>query len=154
VRRTHFPGQAFQQAHRLEEVEAVRLAEEVVDQTKTRSPARGGHRRNSPSCRLVTATNRVKEFRQQYRARKRSSTLANRNRPPSEYLSSSKRSVTSTPWQKAPATAPWTRPTVRRAATSRMPSMRLRVSAESAKSYSLRTSRRASALPALTSDRW
>src|SRR5262249_20021182 len=59
------------------------------------------------------------------------------------------------PEQRAPAAAPRARPTTGRLRTPTMPSISLRVSGESAKSYSLSSSRRAVARSSFsTSDRW
>src|SRR5262249_22145056 len=72
------PRDPLQQPYGLEEVEGVRLAEQPLAQISTRSPVLGGHRRSSPSP-PVRAVSLVKEFIVQYKARNRSSTLANRN---------------------------------------------------------------------------
>src|SRR5262249_47984063 len=71
----------LQKPHRLEETEAVRLVVELADQTITFSPMRGGHRLSTPSRPLIVAINLVNELTVQYRAKKRSRTLANRNKP-------------------------------------------------------------------------
>src|SRR5262249_55542144 len=121
----------LQEPHRLEEVELLRLAEQLPAQISTLSPSLGGHARSTSSPFLIRATSFVKELIVQYRPRNRSSTEANGNRPLLVYLSSSKTSRTSTPRQMV---SPPARPTTRRLATPRRPSMTFFVSAESAKS--------------------
>ena len=59
------PREPLQQAHRLEELEAVRLPLQFPDQTRPRSPVRGGHRRSSPSRPLMRAVSLVKELMEQ-----------------------------------------------------------------------------------------
>src|SRR5271169_1155617 len=90
--------QALQQAHRLEEIEAVRLALERVpdlgcrassrhgirqsagfrDYIKILCPALGGHCSKSSLLWTVRTTSWLKLFNETYNARKRSRTLANR----------------------------------------------------------------------------
>ncbi len=84
-----FGPEAFQEANRLKEIKALGLAEQLPAHARTRSPIRGCHRRNSPSRPLTVAINLEKEFTVPYRARNRSSTEANRNRPLPEKLPSS-----------------------------------------------------------------
>src|SRR5262249_34468088 len=137
----------FEEADRLEESEAVGRLEQVPNQASTFSPIRGGHRRSSPSRPLTVAIIFENELMVQYRPRNRSRTPAKRNRPLPVKRSSSKWSVTSVPRQKVNGPSLRIAATTRRLFTPRIPSIWLRVSAESTTSYSLRISRKASALP-------
>src|SRR5262249_10281600 len=80
------------------------------------SPARGGHLFRRP-CRVVAASC-VNELTDTYSPRKRSSTLANRNRPLPRYLRSSNSIVTSVPRQKPLAADGPARPTTGRLRTA------------------------------------
>ena len=82
--------QAFKQAHGLEELETMRLAAQAIAYRSTVSPARGGHRRISPSRCFVVAISLENELTEQYRPRNRSRTQANRKGPlPTKLFSSS-----------------------------------------------------------------
>src|SRR5205085_10766944 len=70
--------QGVQEAHSLEEIVAMSLFYQVVDYSRILSPDRGGHLRRTPSRRLVVAVNWVNELIEQYEAKNRSSTAANR----------------------------------------------------------------------------
>ena len=65
-----------EQADGLEEVEPIRGPEQLARHASTFSPILGGHLRSSPSRPRTVAIKLVNEFIVQYKARKRSSTLA------------------------------------------------------------------------------
>src|SRR5262249_1581332 len=103
-------------------------------QTNTLVPARGPQRFSTPSRPLTVEISRLNELSDEYNPKNRPSTPATRYMPLPAKRSSSSSTLTSTPRQKPPATSPPARPTTRRLATSRTPSISERVSGESAKS--------------------
>src|SRR5262249_28119524 len=135
-----------QQANRLEEFESIRLVKQDIHQKRICSPALAGHLLRYPSRCFTLAASWLNEFIEQYRPRKRSSTLANKKIPLPTNSSSSNSTVVSMPRTK-PVPIRW--PiclTTGRLSTLLIPEICLRVAGESMKSYSNRISRSASGL--------
>src|SRR5471032_875692 len=97
VRRRAAPQPQVDDAHRLEELEALRLIDQVADQTRLTAPLRGWHRSSSFPLACDRTVSCEKLFRCTYRPKKWSRTCANRCRPVPAKASSSSVTRTSMP---------------------------------------------------------